>query len=164
MAIKAERVIDVERLDHSLVEVYLSDQRLIDVLDHWALRPHDRNDGLLYWVRDRLQEICPAHLTGVLWRGLRSSGQRVRTEAINYPVAFTTNPEIALAFGRRTVTTLGELVSEHSIVYTDELCYALALSRGVKTPVTQDEVLILPSVKEITITPCRPPLSVGAIW
>lgn len=164
MTIKAERVIDVERLDHSLVDVYLSDQRLIDVLNHWVLRPHDRNEGLLYWARDKLQEIQPAHLTGVLWRGLRSSGQRVRTEAINYPIAFTTNPEIALAFGRRTVTTPAELVLDHSIVYTDELCYALALSRKLKTPVTQDEVLILPSVKEITITPRRPPLSVGAIW
>lgn len=164
MAIKAERVIDVERLDHSLVDVFLSDQRLIDVLNHWVLRPHDRNEGLLYWARDRLEEIQPAQLSGVLWRGLRNAGQKARTEAVGYPIAFTTNPEVALAFGRRTVTTPADLVLKHSIVYTDELCYALTLSRRLKTPVTQDEVLILPSVKEITITPCKPPLSVGAIW
>lgn len=164
MTIKAERVIDAERIDHSLVEVFLSDQRLIDVLNHWVLQPHERSEGLLYWARDKLQEIQPIRLSGVLWRGLRHAGQRVRAEAVGYPVAFTTNPEIALAFGRRTVTTPVDPVLEHSIVYTDELCYALALSRRLKTPVTQDEVLILPSVKEITITPCRPPLSVGAIW
>lgn len=164
MTIKAERVIDAERLDHSLVDVFLSDQRLIDVLNHWVLCPHNRNEGLLYWARDRLQEIHSPELSGVLWRGLRSSGRQVRTEIVTSAISFTTNPEIALAFGRRTVTTPTESVLAHSIVYTDELCYALALSRRLKTPVTQDEVLILPSVKEITITPCRPPLSVSAIW
>lgn len=164
MTIKAERVIDVRCIDHSIVDGFLSDQRLIDVLNQWTLLPHDRNEGLLYWARDKINEIQQARLTGVLWRGLRSSGSRVRTEKITHPVSFTTNPEIALAFGRRVVTTPAEAVNGHVIVFTDELVFALSKSRRLKAPVTQDEVLILPSVKEITITPCEPPLSVSAIW
>lgn len=185
MVMKAERVIDVEGLDYDIVNRFLKDERLIGVLDKWVLSPDRELQVDLLEVRDKITAIQPVTLTGKLYRGFGLVGYqdtmglttgrflpKLKSGLLNKPVlyevknpiSFTTNPEIALAFGRNVVSTDAEFVRDHCIVFTDELSYAVSKSRRLKTPVTQDEVLILPSIKEITITLCKPPLPVSSIW
>lgn len=83
---------------------------------------------------------------------------------ITRPISFTTNQEIALAFGDILVQAKTEGLGPHCLIITEELSAAVSIHRNLKTLVTQDEVVVLPTIKKLELTLIKPTKPRSAFW
>jgi len=184
MGVSAERKLDYRLLNHKLVDAYRSNHRLLEAVDDWILCPDQKLTAELDWAAGVVRELQNPKLPKLLYRGMRDQRltdtldfttggwfSKVREElmnkpvsrAITRPVSFTTNPDIALAFGTIVVTAESKDVVDHCLVITNELAAAVCLHRNISL-VTQDEVVILPSIKKLDLTLIKPPKPQSANW
>ena len=185
MSISSERPLDKRRLDQKLVALYKNNDKLMVVLDSWILSPDSELNDDLVWAADFVMKTQNPKLPDILYRGMGTFGyqdtmgfttggfrNRVRDELMNKPVSrqitrpvsFTTNSNIARAFGNVIVTANGKDLEDHCLVITDELSAAVCLHRNLRSLVTQDEVVVLPSIKELELTLIKPPKPQSAFW
>lgn len=122
-----------------------------------------------------LRKLQPPALPKTLWRGFElNSPYQDRMDSVDDywfssklkplatkkpieyklkgPLSFTTDRSIAEAFGDVLVTTESAALVEHSLWISDELSWLISERRKLKTAVTQKEVIILPSVKSISVS------------
>lgn len=171
----AERPINIRKLNPVTVKKFQSNPGLIALLDAWVLVPNNDHLPDLIKAAETVRRIQPPQLPHKLFRGFSVSSSyqdhmglvdkgwfsnSIKKEVVNKPqqyaltrpVSFTTNLGIAKAFGDTIITIPSISVIDHCIWLSDELSYVIALHRNLKKPMTQDEVVVLPSVKTITIT------------
>lgn len=160
----AVKDINLSKLDKTLVSKYERYPEIIELLDDWILSPDgDLLDKLRSHTRT-LQSIARLKIGTKLYRGFdpKSSYQdtmglskkgwlfnEVRDHEvgntfdypITRPISFTTDLDIAKAFGK-TIVQLVSIPNDY-IWITDELSSLISKRRGIG-PETQREVIILP--------------------
>lgn len=141
-------------------------------VDDWILVPNKNTLKQLEHVLSILRHIQPVRLPEYLYRGFspKSSYQNtmglsdkgffwntvkhhkvgdVFTYQLRDPVSFTSNIDIARAFGDTIIEVSTVGLKDHALVLTDELCYVVGKLRNHTQKYTQDEVIVLPSALEI---------------
>ena len=181
----AERPLDKTKLQSSLVEAYRKNTRLLEVIDSWILSPDAELVKSLIWAKEVIDDLQHPSLPQLIYRGMSTNGyqdtlgfttggwfNKVRKELFNKPtireitrpISFTTNQEIALAFGDILVQAKTGELGPHCLVITEELSAAISIHRKLKTLVTQDEVVVLPTIKKLELTLIKPTKPRSAFW
>ena len=168
------RTYNVKQLNKSVVSKLEKHPDIIELLDYWVLLPDGNIANQLEVYAPIIRKIQSPILPPLLYRGFSTSGYQNTMGLVDngffsnslkknlagkwiefsltHPLSFTTNRELAKGFGENTVIVKSVDIVEHCIWISPEICYLIALRRNLKSYETNDEVIVLPSAKRISIS------------
>lgn len=161
-----QRKLDVNKLDDALIDKLKAHQDILSTLNKWIMSPDSTLLPKLIEASEKLIDLDPRVLPSKIYRGvgLRNGYQdtlsitknnaRVGCE-IKYtptrPISFTTNLDIANAFGNVVVEADTKQLAQRYLWISDELSYLVSRMRNI-APMTQDEVIIFPTKIPVDLT------------
>lgn len=171
MESRASIPLDPSKIDKSIVSKYLAEERLMESLSEWTLLADSRHLSDLQKVAELVRKLQSPKIPSIVFRGFRPNGLQdnlgtvkkkfLFNEIVHHdersvfrykpvrPLSFTSEVEIARAFGDIIVEADIRKIGDHCLLITDELAYAIGVNK-LGPPHTQREIVVFPSVGELS--------------